>query len=158
MINRTCDFNPEDLDDAARDTRDSFLINNKRVWLNRKPDFLESLDRKMRFENHIPDDSKCIVSIFLPIGGLWPIDFEVKKDKFETTILIPTISIHDLNKNITLAGMRSYVMYPKKVIYNFKVRGCMIMLDYINDKWVEEREHEKQKVEQQIKEALEALS
>ncbi len=126
--------------------------------MDRKPEFFRHLDRKLRNENYIPENSKCIVSVFLPNGELWPVDFGVKQQQFETTILIPTNDIEDPGRKFDMMGMRSYVFYPKEVIYNFRVRGCMVMFDYIKEDWVKQREQEKQAKKEEQQAALEALT
>ena len=158
MIDRSCDFYIEDLEDAIRDSKNSFLINNKRVWMDRKPDFLQKLDQKLRRENDIPETKKCVTSVFLPNGEVWPIDCSVKKDQFDTSILIPTDDTRDLVNKTSLSRMRSYVIYPDDQILNLNVRGCLIMFDYVKDEWVKQKQDEKQKMKEQLESALEALS
>lgn len=158
MVNRSCEFNLEDLEDAIKDVKGSFLVNNKRVWMNRKPDFFQRLDSKLKYEHYIPENSKCIVSVFLPNGDLWPVDFGVKQQQFETTILIPTDDLEELEGKTNMTGMRSYVMYPKEIIYNFRVNGCMIMFDYVKEEWINQREQQRELKESEKQAALDALS
>lgn len=158
IVNRSCEFNLQDLEDAVRDTRFSFVINNKRVWMNQKPEFFEKMDQKLRRENYIPDNTKSVVSVFLTNGEVWPVDFEIKQRQFETTILIPTHELKDLGGGTILNGMRSYVMYPGKAIYNFGVNGSMIMFDYVREDWVKQREQEKLVRFEEQQAAMEALT
>lgn len=158
VVNRKCDFNLEDLEDAVKDTKSSFVINNKRVWMNWKPDFFQRLDQKLRRENYISEEVKCIVSVFLTNGELWPIDFAVKQHQFECSILIPTDDLEELNNKINLIGMKSYLMYPKEIIYNFRVKGCLIMFDYVKQDWVKQKEQQKQDRMEELKAAFEALT
>ena len=130
----------DDLEDAVRKTKGSFLVGGKRVWMSEKPEFFDKLDKKLRRDYDIGDNYRYIVSFFINKGELWPVNFESKMGNFESTILISTDFVDDLGNKCKLGPMQSSLFYPKNVIYNFKVSGCLLMFDYIKHQYVSSRE------------------
>lgn len=125
----------------------SFLINNKRVWMKEKPKDLQDLDMVVRKERNISPEVDSIISIFLPNGSIWPIDFKKLKANFSLTALISTKNISDINGKMELEAFNTRYIIPNGQIYRFKVNGYLIMIDYIK----EDYQSEKSIFEQELK-------
>jgi len=137
-MNRPISLDLTKVEKLNEDNYDSFIVHNKRVWMNKKAEYLTEIDQNIRKEYNIDNDQNIIISLFLPFGKLWTIDFKIKKDKYDNTILITTDEVIDLDKKYKLKAMTSNLINDKN-IYNFNVNGYMIMIDYVKKDFLSER-------------------
>ncbi len=128
-----------EIKDLIKDNNDCFFIDNKKVWMNKKPDFLEKMSKEFG-----KNDQKCIVSLFLPNEGRWMVDLGSKKAKYNTVILMATKDIMDKNKKCRLKAMSPKIFIPSNIIYNFNAKGYMFMFDYVKKDYISERQEKEE--------------